>query len=314
MAKQRRVSNSDRPGIVAAPRGGRGPYTQGGTTGWLSSPRVSQALSQTLIYALLFAGLIAVLFPLVWMISASLKENRDIFTYPPTWLPNPPLWSNYPRGLTILQFGKGLTNTLLIAIPSMIGQTISCSLVGYGLARFQFRGRDTLFILVLATMMLPGQVTLIPSFLLFQRLGLVDTFWPFWLPAWLATSGFNIFLLRQFFMTISSELEDAARIDGAGSFAIYWRIILPLAMPVVATVTLFAFNFYWNDFFGPLIYLPSDENKTLQLLLLRFRQMYTVDWGPMMAASVVISLPPLLIFFFAQRLFIQGVVFTGIKE
>jgi len=278
------------------------------------SVKTQRAIQHTLVYLLLCCGLLFVMFPLLWMLSASLKANSDIFTYPPRWLPWPPLFENYPRGLTILEFGKGLRNTLLIAIPCLIGQTLSCSLVGYGLARFRFRGRDAVFILVLATMMLPGQVTLIPSFVIFQRLGLVGTFWPFWLPAWLATSGFNIFLLRQFFMTISPELEDAARIDGAGSFAIYWRIILPLAMPVIATVALFAFNYYWNDFFGPLIYLPADELKTLQLLLMRFRQAFTVDWGPMMAASVVISLPPLLVFFFAQRLFIQGVVFTGIKE
>jgi multiple sugar transport system permease protein len=134
------------------------------------------------------------------------------------------------------------------------------------------------------------------------------------LPAWAATSGFNIFLLRQFFQAISTEIEDAARIDGASEFDIYWRIILPLSKPALTAVALFAFVAYWNDFFGPLIYLPSESNKTLQLLLMRFRTTYTTDWGPMMAAQVVISLVPLLIFFFAQRQFIQGVVFTGIKE
>ncbi|MGH2545052.1 MAG: carbohydrate ABC transporter permease [Ardenticatenaceae bacterium] len=280
----------------------------------MSNTKVLGALQRFAIYAILITGAVVVLIPLVWMLSASLKPKSEIFTFPPTWIPWPPLFSNYPRGLETMQFGMALRNTLMIAIPSVIGQTVSCSLVGYGLARFRFPGRDLLFILVLATMMLPSQVTLIPTFIIFSQLDMVDTFWPFWLPAWTATSGFNIFLFRQFFLTISPEIEDAARIDGAGAFDIFWRIYLPLSKPVVAAVALFAFIFYWNDFFGPLIYLPSIEKKTLQLMLMSFQQFYTTDWGPMMAATLVISLPPLLIFFFAQRIFIQGVVFTGIKE
>jgi len=275
---------------------------------------VSKFLGRFGVYAILIGGAVIVLIPLVWMLSASLKPKSEIFTFPPTWIPWPPLFSNYPRGLETLQFGMALKNTLLITIPSVIGQVLSCSLVGYGLARFRFPGRDALFVLVLATLMLPTQVTLIPTFIIFSQLGMVDTFWPFWLPAFTATSGFNIFLFRQFFMTISTELEDAARIDGATSWDIYWRIMLPLSKPVFAAVALFAFLFYWNDFFGPLIYLPSTENKTLQLMLMNFQQFYTSDWGPMMAATLVITLVPLAIFFFAQRTFIQGVVFTGIKE
>ncbi len=281
---------------------------------WRENQRIIGGMQRILVYGTLGLLLVVVLFPLVWMISASLKPNTEIFVYPPVWVVWPPRFENYPTGLQVLKFGQGLRNTLLIAIPCLIGQTVSCSLVGYGLARLRFPGRDAVFILVLATMMLPGQVTLIPAFVIFHRLGMVDTFWPFWLPAWTATSGFNIFLLRQFFLSVAPELEDAARIDGAGALAIFWRIMLPLAMPAVATVALFAFVFYWNDFFGPLIYLPSDENKTLQLLLMRFQQYNRVDWGPMMAAQVVIVLPPLLVFLFAQRIFIQGIVFTGIKE
>lgn len=280
----------------------------------LSDTRMVAILQRATVYIILIGGLVVVLFPLAWMLSASIKPKSEIFSFPPTWIPSVPLFSNYPKGLETMKFGMALTNTLLIAIPSVIGQAVSCSLVGYGLARFRFPGRNALFILVLATLMLPNQVTLIPTYILFSYLGMVDTFWPFWLPAWLATSGFNIFLFRQFFMTISPEIEDAARIDGAGSFDIFWRVFLPLSKPVFATVILFAFVYYWNDFFGPLIYLPSTEHKTLQLMLMNFQQFYTTDWGPMMAAMVVIIIPPLLIFFFAQRLFIQGVVFTGIKE
>ena len=283
-------------------------------SGVTSNTRVIFLVQRILIYVLLIAGLGVVLFPLIWMLSASIKPKSEIFGFPPVWIPSTPLFSNYPRGLETMKFPMALTNTLLIAIPSMIGQVVSCALVGYGLARFRFPGRDALFILVLATMMLPSQVTLIPTYILFSRLGMVDTFWPFWLPAWTATSGFNIFLFRQFFLSIAPELEDAARIDGAGVFDIFLRIFLPLSKPVLATVALFAFLYYWNDFFGPLIYLPSTSHKTLQLMLMNFQQFYTTDWGPMMASMVVITIPPLLIFFFAQRLFIQGVVFTGIKE
>lgn len=280
----------------------------------MSNTKVLGALQRLVIYAILIAGLAVVLFPLVWMLSASVKAKSEIFSYPLTWIPATPLFSNYPRGLETMQFPQALANTLLIAIPCVVGQVVSCSLVGYGLARFRFPGRDVLFILVLATLMLPTQVTLIPTFVIFSRLGMVDTFWPFWLPAFTATSGFNIFLFRQFFLTISSELEDAARIDGAGALDMFIKIFLPLSKPALATVGLFSFIYYWNDFFGPLIYLPSTQHKTLQLMLMNFQQFYTNDWGPMMAAMVVISLPPLIIYFFAQRLFIQGVVFTGIKE
>lgn len=277
------------------------------------SERVLQGIQRFIVYAILLAGLAIVLLPLVWMISASVKPKAEIFAFPPVWIPSVPLWSNYPRGLETLRFGMALKNTLLITIPCVIGQVISCSLVGYGLARFKFPGSNALFVLVLATMMLPGQVTLIPTYIIFSKLGMVDSFWPFWLPAWTATSGFNIFLFRQFFMGIPTELEDAAHIDGAGALAIFLRIIIPLSKAVLAAVALFAFMAYWNDFFAPLIYLPSLDNKTLQLMLMNFQQFYTTDWGPMMAAMVVISLPPLLIFFFAQKIFIQGVVFTGIK-
>ncbi|MBA2718312.1 MAG: carbohydrate ABC transporter permease [Chloroflexi bacterium] len=277
-------------------------------------PTSARALQRIAIYVVLILGALVVLFPLIWMLSSSLKQKSDIFTFPPSWIPSPILWSNYPRGLETMQFPMALRNTLLIAIPCVIGQVLSCSLVGYGLARFRFRGRDALFILVLATLMLPTQVTIIPTFIIFSKLGMVDSFWPFWLPAFTATSGFNIFLFRQFFLTISPEIEDAARIDGAGPFAIFWRIFLPLSKPVFAAVALFSFLFYWNDFFGPLIYLPSTQNKTLQLMLMSFQQFHTTDWGPMMAASLVIIIVPLVIFFFAQRTFIQGVVFTGIKE
>ena len=279
-----------------------------------SSSKLRENLLRFVVYILLIVGAAVVLIPLVWMLSASLKPKNEIFTFPPVWIPLSPLWSNYPRGLETMQFGMALRNTLMIAIPSVIGQVVSCSLVGYGLARFRFRGRDALFVLVLATMMLPAQVTLIPTYVIFSRLDMVDTFWPFWLPAWTATSGFNIFLFRQFFLTIPPELEDAARIDGAGALDIFLRIFVPLSKPVLTAVALFAFIFYWNDFFGPLIYLPSTENKTLQLMLMNFQQFYTTDWGPMMAATLIITLPPLIIFFFAQGIFIQGVVFTGIKE
>ena len=258
---------------------------------------------------------IILLLPLAWMISTSLKDASGVFAFPPQWIPRPPRWENYVTAMTVLPFGRFFYNTSVITFGAMAGQLLSCSLVAYAFARLRWSGRYWLFLVVLSTMMLPNQVTLIPTFLIFRYLGWLDTFLPMIVPAFFGGGPFLIFLMRQFFMTISTELDDAARIDGASSFGIYWRIILPLAKPVMIAAGIFSFQSHWNDFIRPLVYLQSREKFTLSLALHAFNSDYGrgTDWHLLMAASLVVMLPVILLFFVAQRYFIQGIVFSGVK-
>jgi len=288
-----------------------------GLASWLRRKSVRRAAGNALSYVLLTAGAIAILIPLAWMLSTSLKRQIDVFIFPPEWIPPHPQWSNYLTALTYMPFPRYFANTAFIAGVCIVGELISCSLVAYGFARRRAPLRDALFVLVLSTMMLPGQVTLIPLFILFRRLGWTDTFLPLTVPA-LFGSPFFIFLIRQFFLTISRDLEDAARIDGAGSLQILVRIIMPMATPALATVAIFSFLFHWNDLMGPLVYLSgSPEKRTVALALAFFIGLSTAGPGPLlhvlMAASVVSLVPPLLVFVVAQRRFVQGFVFTGVK-
>jgi multiple sugar transport system permease protein len=222
------------------------------------------------------------------------------------------LLHNYPSGLTFIPFGQYLLNTLLICALVVCGTLLSCSLVAYGLARVRWRGRNALFYVIIATMMLPFQVTMVPIFVVFARLGWVDSFLPLTVPAFFG-NAFFIFLLRQFFLTIPDELADAARIDGCREWDIYWRIVLPLAKPALATVGLFAFMNTWNDYVGPLIYLSDASKYTLSLGLASFSSQYGSYPGMLMAVTVVMTLPIVLLFFLAQRTFIQGITLTGLK-
>src|SRR4030095_2148349 len=207
-----------------------------------------------------------------------------------------------------------LSNTVVITTLSVAGQVISCSLVGFGFARFKFRGRNMLFMLMLATLMLPAQVVMIPVFILFRTLGMIDTFWPLIIPMWLA-SPFYVFMFRQFFTQIPEELVEAARIDGAGNWRIYWQLMLPLSGPVIAIVAIYTFLFTWNDFMGPLIYLNSPENRTLALALNTFRGQYGIsDAHLLMAASVVCMLPCIVLFFAMQKYFVESVAMSGLKS
>jgi multiple sugar transport system permease protein len=224
-------------------------------------------------------------------------------------------WSNYREALTPpnFRFLLYLRNTLIITIAALVGQVLSCSLVAFGFARLRFPGRGPLFIMVLATMMLPAQVTMVPLFKLFVTVGWYDTFLPLTMPAFFATSGFFVFLLRQYFMGIPLEMDEAARIDGASSWQIYHRVVLPQARAAVATVAIFSFMAHWNDFLGPLIYLGSPELRTLSLALYAFQGEHSVDIQLLMAAATVVMLPLLVLFAVAQRYFIQGVVISGVK-
>jgi multiple sugar transport system permease protein len=274
--------------------------------------RVRTTLSNGLVYLLLSGLGILFALPFIWMLSASLKVEADIWTYPPVWIPNPPLWSNYPDALALMKFPRLLYNTVLITGLSMVGTLLSCTWVVYGFARFRFPGRDLLFVLLLATMMLPAQVTMIPLFILFRDLGWLNTFLPLIVPAFFG-NAFFIFLLRQFFMTIPTELDDAAKIDGCSYIGIWWRILLPLTKPALAAVAIFAFIGNWNDFLFPLIYLNDEAKFTLTLGLATFRGVYSTQWAYLMAASVVVLLPCLIVFFLAQKQFVEGITFAGLQ-
>jgi len=257
---------------------------------------------------------VAFLLPLVWMISTSLKPKDQIFTYPLVWLPDPPQWLNYGKALNnpSFKFLLFLQNSLYYAISSTIGVVISCALVAYAFARLRWWGRDFWFIITLSTMMIPYPVTLIPLFLIFKEMGWVGTFKPLIIPNFLG-APFFIFLLRQFFLTIPMDLSDAARIDGANDWNIFWRVILPLTRPALITVALFTFLNTWNGFLGPLIFLNDGEKYTLAVGLAAFRGQYRTQWDLMMAASTVVTAPIVVLFFFAQRRFIQGITLTGMK-
>ena len=278
----------------------------------LTGRRVQRLLSASAIHGLLIAGLVLVFFPIAWAVSTSLKNPGDIFLIPPVWVPDPIRWQNYLEALTTAPFGRYFLNTALITCLDIVGKTISCSLVAFAFARLRWWGRDVLFIVMLSTLMLPQQVTLIPQFVVYRQLGWLDTFLPLIVPNFFGGPFFT-FLLRQFFLSIPTDLDDAARIDGCSSWGVFWRIILPLSRPALMMVAIFVFNFTWNDFFGPLIYLHSRNNFTIALGLQAFQTQAGPEWHLIMAASLVAMLPVLLLFFLGQRYFIQGVVFSGIK-
>jgi multiple sugar transport system permease protein len=221
-------------------------------------------------------------------------------------------WENFLLAVTKVPFGRYILNTMLVVVFGTIGTVASCTLVAYGFARFRSKAMPILFLLLLSTIMLPPQVTLIPTFIVFKKIGWYDTLLPLIIPAFFA-NAWDVFLLRQFFMTLPTELDDAARIDGCGPFGILWHIIIPQSYPVIATVTIFTVIYAWNDFYAPLIYLQNQEHWTLALGLQSFNAVYTNMGNLLMAASTLMVIPPILMFFFAQKLFIQGVVISGIK-
>jgi len=270
-------------------------------------------IQQTIAHISLCLGSIVFILPFIWLVSTSLKPDEQLFAFPPIWIPNPIKWSNYPRALEYFPFFTCLKNTLYFTIPSVIGTLISCSLVAYGFSRIKWIGRDVFFFVLLSTLMLPFQVTMIPLFIMFKHLNWINTFKPLYVPRFFG-EAFFIFLLRQFFMTIPMELSDAAKVDGASEFFIYSRIILPLSKPALAVVALFQFIWRWNDFLGPLIYLNDESKYPISLGLEFFQTQYDVEWSLLMAASTVTILPIIILFFFTQRTFIQGISLTGIKE
>ncbi|MGB9681938.1 MAG: carbohydrate ABC transporter permease [bacterium] len=251
--------------------------------------------------------------PLFWLVSTSFKPNDEIFVFPPKWIPSYLYLGHYKTAVSFIPFFKYLFNTVIICAFSMIGSVLSASLVAYGFAKIQWPERDFFFLILISTMMIPFAVTMIPLFITFKNLGWLDTYYPLIVPAFFAPAYYT-FLLRQFFLTIPAELSDAARVDGASEFYIYRGIILPLAKPALAVVLLFQFLGAWNDFLGPLIYLRNPDKYTLALGIQQFRSALLTEWGGLMAASTLVTLPIIILFFFTQKTFIQGISITGLKE
>lgn len=274
-----------------------------------SRPRTGLVLR----WVLLWAGAIVMLLPFLWLISTSLKDQAQLFRFPPAWIPHPVRWQNYPEALTAMPFARFVRNTLVITIANLIGVLLTSSLAAYGFARLRFPGRDLIFMILLSTLMLPYAVVMIPRYIEFRYLGWIDTWLPLIVPNFFGGPVFFIFLLRQFFRTIPRDLSDAARVDGASELRIYWQIIMPLSRPALAVVAIFTFLDNWNDFLGPLIYLSTPEKFTIALGLASFKGLYATQWNYLMAASTIMVLPAVVLFFLAQRHFVRGIVLTGIK-
>lgn len=281
---------------------------------WFQRRSSQQLIKAIILYPVTIIGAAIMLVPLVWLLSSSLKSTAMIFIFPPQWIPNPVRFQNYIDVFQAIPFARFTINTVIVTGAALVGQLLTASLVAFGFARLRFPGRDILFLVLLGTIMIPYHITLIPTFVLFRMLGWLDTWLPLIVPYWFGGGAFFIFLLRQFFMRLPLELDDAAYIDGASIFIVFWRIILPQAKPALGVVAVFSFLNHWNDFFGPLIYLNSVEKFTLAIGINLFRSLQTTEWNLLMAASVMISLPCILLYAVAQRYFIQGVVFTGLKQ
>ena len=285
-----------------------------------ASPSWETTLAVTVRTGILYVVLsllgAAFMLPLLWMLSVSLQDAAGVFAQPFHWIPAAPRWENYADAVTLFPFSRYLFNTSVITVSVVVLTVLSSSLVAYGFSRLRFRGRDALFAVCLSTMMLPGQVTMIPLYAAYAWLGWIDTWYPLIVPA-VFGSPFYIFLFRQFFMTIPREYDEAALLDGAGRLRIYWSILLPLARPAVATVALFCFIGAWNDFFNPLIYINSPDRATLTLGLHMLKNQIvgtgSVQWHLLMAASLLVMVPNVIVFFVAQKHFVKGLQMGGLR-
>jgi ABC-type glycerol-3-phosphate transport system permease component len=265
------------------------------------------------VYILLVFLTLVFIFPFYWMVASSLKTNAQIFLWPPQWIPNPPYWQNYVTAFTnqYLPFATFFKNTMILEVGIISGRLLSCILVAYGFARLEAPGKNFWFGVLLATFMVPGAVLMIPKYILFNKLGWVNTYLPLIVPAWFGES-YAIFLMRQFFMTIPRELEEASVMDGANTYKILRHIIVPLSTPVLAVITVFSFKDVWNDFFTPLLYLNSSPKYTVSIGLAYFNGQFVVQTGPLMAASCVMLIPVIIVFFIAQKAFVEGISLTGL--
>jgi ABC-type glycerol-3-phosphate transport system permease component len=271
-------------------------------------------LHKVLVYSLLIILSITFLFPLFWMITTALKPSYQIFIWPPKWIPDPIQWSNFSDAFSnpLLPFDRFVVNTMIIEVGMIAGRLISCVLVAYGFARLSAPGKNFLFIVLLSTLMLPQAAVLIPRFVMFSQLGWLNTFAPLIVPAWFG-EAYAIFLMRQFFMTIPRELEESAYIDGANIAQIITRIIVPLSIPVLAVITILSFKDIWNDFFTPLLYLNESSKYTVAVGLAYFSGQFRVEMNQLMAASVTMMTPIIVLFIVAQKAFVEGITLTGLK-
>jgi ABC-type glycerol-3-phosphate transport system permease component len=275
---------------------------------------------QLVVYSLLFVLAALFLLPFYWMVNTALKTTEQIFSIPPNWVPNPIRWSNFPQSMVTTYESsppvyRYAINTSIITLNGVIATTLSSAMVAYAFARLEFPGKHVLFLGILSTLMIPFAVVMVPQFIIWKNLNWLDTLWPLMIPHWFA-SAWNIFLLRQFFMSIPIEYDEAALMDGASRWSIFWRIILPLSKPALAAVAVFAFVFFWNDFLGPLIILSTPKNFTLTIFLANFQVAYarTTQWNLYMAAALIIILPCLVLFFFSQNAFLKGITITDFKR
>lgn len=278
------------------------------------SQKTAQRVGRIITYIILIFAAVICLFPFLWMVSTSFKETSEIYKMPPDLIPTNPTIQNYIEGWKGADFGLFFKNSLFITIIATVGTVLSSAFVAYGFARFKARFSGLLFTILLATMMLPTQVTLIPQYLMFNKLGMINTYFPLLIPSWLGGGAFNIFLFIQFFRTLPKELDEAAKIDGANSFQIFTKIMLPAVKPVMLAVLVMSLVYNWNDFFSPLIYLNDNKKFTIAIGLQFFKgSQGNVQIGQMMAMSLVALLPVLIIFAVCQKYFIQGIKMSGLK-
>ncbi len=273
------------------------------------------SITKIIIHAVLIIGSVLMLLPFLWMVSTSLKECTKIYETPLRWIPKNPQWSNYKRLITEFKFYKYMLNSAMLSAVNIIGNLLSCSLVAFAFANQKFKYKKQLFILILSTMMLPGEVVFFPQFIIFNYIGWYGTLKPLWVPSFLG-NAFFIFLLRQYFLTIPTELVDAAKIDGCSSFKIFRKIYLPLSKPALAVVTIYTFMGTWNDFFGPLIYITKESQRTAAVALHYLKNTYegTSSLPTTMAASILTIIPCLILYYFGQKYFVKGIVFKGVDK
>lgn len=270
-----------------------------------------EIIGKTVAYTILSIGGLIMLIPFIWMLSTSLKAAGDVFVFPPKWIPSPILWRNYIDAWNAVPFNRFFINSIFVSVSVTFGQVATSCLAAYAFARLNFFGRDKLFLGYLATMMVPGQVTMIPVFIVLKKLNWIDTYQALILPG--IFSAYGTFMLRQFFMTIPKDLIDAAKIDGCSQVGTLARIVVPLSTPAIATLATFTFLGVWNDFMWPLIVTNSMEMKTLPVGLASFQGLYTTDWTLLMAASTIVLIPVIIVYIFNQRFFTRGIVLSGIK-
>lgn len=277
----------------------------------LNTRKLWKKSGNTVIYGLLILLAISMLLPFIWMLSTSLMNELEVYSFPPKFIPSNWRWENFVEAMTLQPFGRYFLNSAIVSIMVVSGQMIFCSMAAYSFARIKFKGHEKVFAVYISTMMIPAIVTIIPAFLIINTFGWMNTYWALATPT--ISNVWGIFLLRQFFLTIPKDLEDAARIDGASEMRIFWTIILPLSKPALATLAIFSFMASWKDFLWPLIVTNRADMRTVEVGIANFSTVYSTDWPHQMAAAVIVLLPIIIVFILAQRHFVRGITFSGLK-